>query len=262
MSWRGRSALITRTASDASNLVDLLKQRGARVVVMPTIVRGPPDDKAQVAKIAATIDTYDAIAVGSAAALRPVAAAMHAPTRVLMACVGAKTAKTLEVDAQLAPQFLGPRLVPPTYRAESLVEALVGHFGTLVGKRFCVPRAPEGRDVLGAGLRDAGADVDEVVTYRILPAAPPARQVWQQAQSVDAALFLSGQTLANLLVIVPEAEARAFLARTKVGVIGPIAASRADALGIRVDAVAPTATQEALVDAVETVLASTPLKAR
>ncbi|MEM7678547.1 MAG: uroporphyrinogen-III synthase, partial [Myxococcota bacterium] len=182
--------------------------------------------------------------------------AMTAPTRVLIACVGAKTAETIETEPALSERFAGPRIVPPVYRAESLVDTLVEHFGGLKGKRICVPRAPEGRDVLSERLRAAGAKVDEVVTYRILPAESPSASVWGMAQTVDAALFLSGQTLANLLEIVPEQEARRFLTRAVVGVIGPVAAARARELGIRVDVVPSVATQEALVDAVASALAS------
>ena len=249
MSLAGRRVLITRAEEDQAGLRTALEDLGAQVVSLPTLVRAPTDDPAHLDDVAARLDGFDVVAVGSLAALRPLAERMTVAYRSTVGCVGRRTAEGLDADPMLASLFVGPRVVPAVFRAEALADALVAHLGDLRGRRILVPRAPEGRPTLVDRLRDAGADVEAVTTYRIQPAPAPSSAHWATAQSVDAALFLSGETLANLLRIVPEAQARAMLARVTVGVIGPVAAERARQLGIRVDVVPDTATQEALVEA-------------
>ncbi len=249
MNLAGRRVLITRAEEDQGGLRAALEQLGAQVVSLPTLVRGPTDDPAQLDDVAGRLDGFDAVALGSLSALRPLAERMIAPYRSAVGCVGRRTEDGLNADPVLSSLFVGPRVVPAVFRAEALAEALVAHLGGLRGRRIIVPRAPEGRMTLIERLRDAGADVEAVTTYRIQPAPTPAPSLWAAAQTVDAALFLSGETLANLLRIVPEVQAREMLARVTVGVIGPVAAERARQLGIRVDVVPATATQEALVEA-------------
>ena len=251
MSLFGKRVLITRAAADAADLQRRVAEQGATSVALPTLVRAPPDNLDALAAAAAILHRADGVAIGSLSALRPLAQFVEAPCRCVVGCVGEKTADGLDADGDLAAKFRGPRVVPPVFRAESLVEALRSHFGgRLDGRVFVVPRAAEGRPALVDGLTAAGAVVHDVVAYHIRPAPPPAPKAWTQAQRVDVALFLSGETLANLLRIVPEDEARRLLARVVVGVIGPVAKARADALGIRVDVVPAEATQDALIEAV------------
>ena len=49
-----------------------------------------------------------------------------------------------------------------------MVEAL-GRTGPLTGRRFLLPRADVGRELLSQALSEAGAEVDAVVAYRTLP---------------------------------------------------------------------------------------------
>ncbi len=260
MTLVGKRVLITRAEEDTAELAAALEQRGAQVLGLPTIVRAAPDDPAAVVRASHRLGAFDGIGVGALSALRPLVASMVASFNGVIGCVGQRTADGLAGDAELRKWFTGPVVVPATYRAEALVEALVAFFeGDLSGRRFCVPRAPEGRRVLADGLRAAGGLVEEVVTYQIRPAPAPAPKQWAEAQQAEVALFASGQTLDYLLRIVPEAEARAFLARATVGVIGPIARERADALGIRVDVVPARATMGDLIEAVEGYLSSSAL---
>ena len=251
MSLDGRRVLITRAAQDATGLQALIVQRGGVPVCLPTIRRVPAVTEA-LEYGADLLERADAIAVGSLAALTPLVPHMRNVCTAVVGCVGRATADRLAADSALQRFFTGERVVPSVYRAEALVAALEAHFGgRFEGRRIVVPRAPEGRAVLGDGLRAAGAVVDEVVTYRIAPAAPPSPALWTQAQAADIALFMSGETLENFLRIVPEDDARRLLSTAIVGVIGPIAEERAQRLGIRVDVVPSEATQAALVEAVE-----------
>ena len=257
MSLRGRRILVTRAEEDAASLKSALVALGAEVIAMPTIQRLPASNPEVLADAARRLPQQDMLAIGSLSALRPLVPHLTSPVETLVGCVGAKTAAGLDDDPDFAGLFVGPRVVPSVYRAEALVDALVArHGGTLSGRRILVPRAPQGRTTLVEGLRAAGAAVEPIITYEIKPAPAPSAAQWAEVQSVDAVLFLSGETLANFVRFFDESQARAILDRTTVAVIGPVAAGKAETLGIRVDVVPAVATQEALVDALQAHLVS------
>ena len=126
-------------------------------------------------------------------ALRPLVDHIAAPCSAVLGCVGQKTADGIDAEPALRRLFVGPRVVPEVFRAEALADALLEHFNGLKGRRVFVPRASEGRPTLVERLQAAGAIVDEVITYRIRPAQAPDAATWAAAQTVDAALFLSGR---------------------------------------------------------------------
>ena len=66
-------------------------------------------------------------------------------------------------------------LMPAEYRAEAVLEALSAAAG-LNGQRILLPRADIARELLGDELREAGAEVTEVVAYRTLPGGAGARR--------------------------------------------------------------------------------------
>src|SRR6266571_5149126 len=68
-----------------------------------------------------------------------------------------------------------PALVPRTYVAEAVVEALAER-GELRGKHILLPRAREARDVLPDGLRALGAVVDALPVYETVRDVGPVRR--------------------------------------------------------------------------------------
>lgn len=250
MSLAGCRVVVTRSPEDAWELANVLAEAGAEPVFFPTIVRLPPEDPALVEAAWRRALDADRIVVGSAAALEAFAelgAPGHAPLPV--ACVGAATAD--KVRARFGDRFRVREIAEPR-RAEVLVQALVdalGVGGRLDGRFFSFPRAPEGRLTLAEGLEDLGARVELVSTYRIGCAPGPDAASLAALDGVDAYTFLSGRTLDCFLEAVGDTEGRRRLAAARVAVIGPVAAERAAARGIRVDVVPPVASVAALVDA-------------
>lgn len=200
---------------------------------------------------------YDVVLLGSINAAERMAArarALDVTVDVPVTCVGEKTRRRLE-DSELATVFRGEQLIPEVYRAEAMVERVVERFGRagrLDGVRVLFPRAPEGREVSIERLRALGAKVDPVVAYRIQVAPPASEEARAEARRADVVTFLSGETMAAFLHVLPEAEGRQILERATVAVIGPVAAEKAEALGVRVDLVPPEATVESLVAALAT----------
>ena len=163
----GRVVAVTRPAEQSGPLVAALAAAGARVVVVPVVEIGDPDDGGAALAAAATrVHEYDWVAFSSANAVHrfvPLLRDGRALARCRLATVGAATA------AALASWRLVADLVPSRPGAEGLV-ADFPEAGP--GGRALLPRAAGGRPELAAGLRRRGWDVDEVVAYRTVPRRP------------------------------------------------------------------------------------------
>src|SRR3972149_622815 len=105
---------------------------------------------------------------------------------------------------------LHPDLVPDEYRAEAILEALDRD---LSGMRFLIPRAAEAREVLPAGLRERGAQVEVVPVYRTVPVADQADAVLDllRAGQIDAVTFTSSSTVVNFVEMLPGQDLAALL---------------------------------------------------
>jgi uroporphyrinogen-III synthase len=244
----GKTVLVTRAPDQASAISDALKDRGAAVVELPTIQIVPPSSYEALDGALRDIERYAMLLLGSRNAVDAVVArAKHLGVVIPrpVGCVGERTRTLVEEALDI---FQGATVAPSTYRAEALIPVIADYFDTIRGLRFLHPRAPEGRELLKEALEQRGAIVEQVEAYRIRPADPvtdPA--VLAALEPVDIVTFLSGETLAAFMTVVPGAAS--YLAKRKVAVIGPVAKKRADALGVRVDIVPQQATVEDLVDA-------------
>jgi uroporphyrinogen III methyltransferase/synthase len=166
---------------------------------------------------------------------------------VRIATVGPSTAARL--------QRYGVRvdLTPEEYRAESLVGALADG-ASLKSARILLPRADIGRDVLAEQLRDAGADVDDVIAYRTTLAQGTGegdRDIYRMLLDgeIDAVTFTSASTVRNFAQLHGRDQAADLLAGTVVACIGPVTAEAAQQLGIATTVMPDKYTIPDLVDA-------------
>ncbi|MDR5672703.1 Uroporphyrinogen-III synthase [Halalkaliarchaeum sp. AArc-CO] len=143
-------------------------------------------------------------------------------------------------------------VVPDEYTSSGLVEALDGRVD---GRTVEVARSDHGSPVLLEGLREAGADVNETILYKLV--RPPASG--QSAElaalgDLDAAAFTSSLTVEHFLEAAEERgvreDALSGLDRAVVGAIGEPTRNTAESRGIDVDVVPEDATFEALARAV------------
>src|SRR5690606_28455310 len=95
---------------------------------------------------------------------------MRALGTARLAAVGPGTA------ARLGDYHLRADLVPGEYRAEALAAALAPQ---AKGARVLLVRASRGREVLAEELRQAGAEVEQVVAYQSLDVAEPQSRVME-----------------------------------------------------------------------------------
>lgn len=161
----GLSIGITRAEQQADEVAAEITQRSGCPVHLPMIsVSGPtPEQQQDVVTALAQLDTYDWLVLTSANGVdyffRQLLAAgkdSRALAQVQVAAMGPSVVRALQ------PFGIVPDLVPDTYRAEALAEALVLR---LQAGRVLWPRASRARDVLPAAIEKAGGTLHPVVVY-------------------------------------------------------------------------------------------------
>jgi len=129
----------------------------------------------------------------------------------------------------------------------------VGELGALDGVRFLLPRADIGRELLGDELRDAGAEVLEVVAYRTVigGAEREEAEIYRMLldRQIDAITFTSASTVRNFVSILGPDQAADLLRTTVVACIGPVTAEAAQQLDIATTVMPERYTIPDLVDA-------------
>jgi uroporphyrinogen III methyltransferase/synthase len=163
----GRRIVVTRAREQAAELVDMLEERGADAIQAPTIRIAPPEDIPALDRACAEAATYDWIVFTSANAVdyfmqRVLANGDIRDLKDVRLCaIGPSTAERVS--------RYGVRidLTPDEARSEAVIDALRAA-GSLKGTRLLLPRADIAREVLADQLRDAGAEVSEVVAYRTM----------------------------------------------------------------------------------------------
>jgi uroporphyrinogen-III synthase len=249
-SLTGRRIVVTRAREQAGDLMRALEQRGAMPVLVP-VIRIQPLENLGARRAALTgLSAYRWVVFTSQNAVRVVfdrLVAWGLTPRVFattaVAAIGSATADALTVRGVV------PALVPEEFVAESLAAALIGRTGgTLVGTRVLIPSAEDVREVLGAALREHGAEVEAIPVYRTVPVDTDLTGLAADIERgrVDAVTFTSSSTVRSFVDLVGRAAAtsKRFVAAT----IGPVTAGTARELGLRDVIEAEPHTVEGLVD--------------
>jgi len=170
----GKRIVITRARAQAVSLARRIEEQGGEVIEFPTIEIHPPRDPRPLDEAVEKLNCYDWLMFTSANGVerffecmahhkRSVAELEH----VQIAAIGPETAKRLEKAG------VKNCLVPATYQAEGILDVL--NRAAMRGKRVLIPRAAKAREILPETLRQCGAEVDVVETYRtVMPQADTA----------------------------------------------------------------------------------------
>ncbi|WP_018297849.1 uroporphyrinogen-III synthase [Corynebacterium lubricantis] len=247
--WR---VLVPRAKEQAAAMSTRLSGYGAIPQSVPTISMEPPRNPAQMDRAIKGIveGRYQWVVFTSVNAVNAVwdkfeESGLDARSfaGVHLAAVGTKTADAIRAKG------MTPELVP--HRKKQNAAGLVEVFPEYVEdidpvSRVLLPRADLGTDVLVEGLLELGWEVDDVVAYRTVRAAPPAPEVRDMIKSggFDAVCFTSASTVKNLVGIAGKPHQR-----TIIACIGPMTAAEAREQGLRVDVVPEVADVPSLVDA-------------
>lgn len=247
--WR---VLVPRTKEQAAAMSARLAGYGAIPQSVPTISVEPPRNPAQTDRAIKGIveGRYKWIIFTSINAVKAVWAKIFELgldardfAGVHLAAVGQKTADAIR-EKGMVPELLPDRT---KQNAEGLLEVFPNYVEDIdaVG-RVLLPRADLAGEALPAGLTALGWEVDDVVAYRTVRAAPPSAEIRDMIKSgaFDAVAFTSGSTVRNLVGIAGKPHAR-----TIIACIGPSTKAAAEEMGLRVDVVPEVAEVPALIDA-------------
>jgi uroporphyrinogen III methyltransferase / synthase len=249
----GRRIVVTRPREQAGELIDMLEERGAEAVGVAAIRIAPPEDRAALDAACATAATFDWIVFTSANAVDEfmnrllVSGDVRDLHGVRLCTVGPSTA------ARLHRFGIRVDLVPGEFRADAIVDAMRGA-GGLDGARVLLPRADLARDHLAEELRDAGADVVDVIAYRTIPEKPEPgsdQDIYRMLldRRIDAVTFASASAVRNFVDVLGRDQAADLLRTVVVACIGPVTAEAAHQLGILTTVVPERYTVPDLVDA-------------
>jgi uroporphyrinogen III methyltransferase / synthase len=243
----GKRVLITRSRTQASRLRSLLQELGAEPVELPSIEIAPLEDYTQLDAALSQLNSLDWVIFASVNSVEAVFDRLkqqgkdaRAFANAAVGAIGPATADAL-MQRGIKADFIPARSV-----SEAVIEELSGQ--DWQGVSVLLPGSDIGRDVLEQGLTRLGASVHRVAVYRTLTpqsAASQARQILEEG--VDAVTFTSSSTVSNLLDILNGNKQQ--LESSLIACIGPITATTALELGLRVDVVADEHTVEGLVDA-------------
>lgn len=248
----GKRIVVTRAREQAQELVGALEQLGARVDLLPMISFAPPDDWREVDEQLRRLDSFDAILFLSANSVRYIfdrcaqlgikCEILGSPKR-LIAAVGPATARALEEKG-----------IRVNYVAEKGTgEALVHELGqSLAGRRVLLPRSDRGDERISSALREAGANITEVIAYRTLKPADLDADILARIRSadVDAIIFASPSAFQNFRSAIGESGIANLARRVDFVAIGPTTAAAIWQAGARVAVQAQDASAEGLAIAI------------
>ncbi len=248
----GKTLLVTRAQKQASEMATRLEAYGAEVISCPTIqIQSMADSDAMRSAIAelSNMDWVVFTSVNGVEAFFETLYTQNKDTRAFhhtrIAAIGPSTASRLQAYGIRAD------LTPTEFVAEALLEAMK-NYGSLQDKRVLLPRSDLARPALSEGLREAGADVREVVAYKTSERADVSKELLEtlQNEKVDLIVFTSSSTVRGFVNAIPAELRAALLPRLKAASIGPITTSTLQDAGIPVVVHSEPYTIPALVQAI------------
>ncbi len=223
----GRRVVVTRPVGQAQELVEGVAALGAQVVELPVTAILPIAGSAEIDAALGRLADYQVIVVTSANgatcfAERLVSSGVAPAARTTIVAVGDATA------AALGRHGITVHLRPRVATGAAIVAELAAR--DLVGTWILLPRARAGRPELPAGLREAGAIVDDVAFYETVRSPVTAEAVEAARRSHDVVLTAPSNVEAYIEVLGPDA------AVLRVVTIGPTTSAAVRRAGLTVAA--------------------------
>jgi uroporphyrinogen III methyltransferase/synthase len=237
----GRTVVITRAASQASDLIATLESYGARVIACPTIEITEPESYQLLDEAIDHLYGYDWLVFTSTNGvdfflrrLVHVGKSVADLDDLKVCAIGEATAERLQQA------HIHVDVVPTEAKAEGVFKALVDFVGSkekFVGLNFLLPRAAVARDFLPNALAGAGARVDAIPAYRTVvpPDLDRGRLTAMLAGSADCIVFTSPSTVKNLALLFDTFDLSTVLKGVSVACIGEVTATTAAEYGLKVE---------------------------
>lgn len=244
--------MVTRAAEQAHALAHSLEALGAEVVLLPTVSFAAAENSQALDAALRRLAEFDWILFTSQNAVRFFCqrirelglqmASLQKP-RPMVAAVGTATA------AAATEEGLRVDTVPKNHSGEALAQELWAAIGD---RKILLPRSDRADDRLPQALREAGADVTEIVAYRTAAPNsldPKILKSIRDAQ-VDAIVFASPSAFRFLSECVGGAELAELSSRVQFAAIGPTTARALREEGMRVEIEATQSSAAGLADSI------------
>jgi uroporphyrinogen III methyltransferase / synthase len=231
----GKTIVVTRARSQASDMVARLTQLGATCMECPVIKVVPGDDYQALDAAISKIKEYDWLVFTSVNGVdyffnrlfengKDVRCLGHLKTAV----IGPATAERLKNYS------IATDIIPESFRAESIIEAF--KVEKISGKKILLPRAKEARPILPDELTKMGAHVDEITAYQTVLDGDQAQTLIKQLEAgeIDIITFTSSSTVTNFKSLLPADRFDALIQNVTIASIGPITSETAQKNGFTV----------------------------
>lgn len=247
----GKRILVTRPEDQATGFIMALSGLGAQCLLFPTIKIIPPESWGELDRAIEGLSRYDWILFTSVNGVAYFFARLDVAKKdtrhlngIKIGAIGPKTA------AALMDRGINPDLIPDTYRAEEMVQALRGY--PLNGKRVLLPRPAIARDSIPKSLKSLGALVDEVEAYQTVQPEYSQDQLGRlfKKGKIDMITFTSPSGVTNFLALLEGKPIYEEISKVGVACIGPVTAQKAKEVGLKVVVAPDEYTAEALARAI------------
>jgi len=231
----GKKILVTRSRHQASQLSELLREKGAELLEIPTIEFKAPTRWAPLDRAIRSISGYHWIIFSSVNGVRFFFERLRSRGRdsrdllgVKVAAIGLETAKSIDQ------QGISVDLVAKKSSSEGLLKAF--RRVDLEEKRILIPRAKEGSEVVSQGLTERGALVDLIESYRTVGTKPLGKGFEEmiQGKKIDLVVFASSSSVENFLKKFKRKKEREWATQIPVASIGPMTSQTAKKMGFQV----------------------------
>lgn len=246
----GKTIVVTRARSQASELTQRLEQLGAEVLEFPAIRIEPPKDSTPLQQAIDNIGDYNWLAFTSVNGVESFMEILFRRGGDVRRLAGVKIAAIGSVTAErLADYGIIADLMPEKFTGEALLEAMKRH-SSLTGQKVLLARSEQADKELAEGLKALGAVVNDVMTYRTVAAEGEITASLNdalEADELDWITFASSGTVRNFFDRIELERLRG--KKVRLASIGPITSATIKQIGLRVDAEASDYTLDGLVAA-------------
>ena len=192
----GWKVLVTRPRNRSSRTAELLREKGAEVLELPSIKTVPLKDQGPLHAAMEKMETYQWMVFTSPTGvevffdeLKKQKKDIRSLCGVRVAAIGQGTASTLEQRGLLAD------LVPSVYDGDTLARELAEKLGG--GERILIPRALKGNENIVPILEEKGASVDDIGIYETVYESgrliDPGKEL--ESGNIDCVVFTSASTV-------------------------------------------------------------------
>ena len=241
--------LITRDQIQSRALSQILSQRGAQPIELPTIEIAPPENYNALDVALQKINDYDWVIFTSVNGVKGFFERLYHQGwdsrhlgDIRFCAIGSTT------KSSLSEHGIKADFIPNDFTSAHVVKAFAGY--TMHGHRVLLPRSEIADARLPKGLRSMGALVDDIPVYRtLIPEESRGRIDHAIGSGVDVTIFASSSSVTNLMSLLGDDTSR--ISGSCIVCIGPVTAQTAEDKGLKVDIVPKEHTIQAMVEMLE-----------